>query len=170
MYAKLSKVVITIASADYFEQIECLGAHALLGFQENQTLACKGVQVKTYKGNRCCATTLLSYLHLNTAESVGVVAPPSSLESPRKKATLTKVSQQLTTMTVTDWAESMLQDSLRTMPAILPSGVCTLRGRLCPLTMENFPSAPTYERNGQQQVRFQADCVDGKGTLKYVTV
>ena len=53
MYAKLSKVLITIASADYFEQIECLGAHALLGFQENQTLACKGVQVKTYKGNRC---------------------------------------------------------------------------------------------------------------------
>ena len=64
----------------------------------------------------------------------------------------------------------MLRESLCIMPAILPSGVCTLRGRLCPLTMENFPSAPTYERNGQQQNRFQADCVEGKGTLKYVTV
>ena len=64
----------------------------------------------------------------------------------------------------------MIRDSLCTTPAILPSGVCTLRGRLCPSTMENFPSAATYERNGQQQIRFQTDCVDGKGTLKYVTV
>jgi hypothetical protein len=170
LHAMLPKVVITLTSADYFERIECLGVHAQLRFQEAQTVACKGLMLKTYKGNRSCSTTMLSYLLLNAGETVGTVSPPSSQESPCKKATLTKASRELTTLLVRDWAESMLQETTRTTPSALPSGLCSLRGHLLPLTMENFPSAPTYERNGLPKIRFQADCADENGTLRYVTV
>ena len=83
---------------------------------------------------------------------------------------MTRASQELTTLLVKDWAESMLQETTRTMPSPLPSGVCSLRGHLLPLTMENFPSGPTYDRNGIVKIRFQADCADRNGTLKSVTV
>ena len=48
MCARLPKVVLTLTSGDHYEQIECLGVHALQGFRENENLACKGLMVKTY--------------------------------------------------------------------------------------------------------------------------
>ena len=91
----LPKAVVTLAYGDFFERIECLGNHARLGFAEKQVLACKGLAVRSYKGNRACATTLLSYLVLNPHSSVGRVPEPSDHESPRKKATLSKTGQTL---------------------------------------------------------------------------
>ena len=168
--AQLPKLVLTVTAGDHYEKIECLGAHAQMGFQENQILACKGLMLKTYRGNRACSTTLLTHFLLNAGATVGTVAPPSCQGSPCKKATLTRASQELTTLLVKDLAESMLQETTRTVPSTLPSGVCSLRGHLLPLTMDNFTSAPTYEKNGIPKIRFQADCADRHGMLKYVTV
>ena len=61
--------------------------------------------------------------------------------------------------------EHVLQPSGR-----LPATTCMLRGHLATPTMATLSGCPTFESNGIAQIPFQADVVDGHGSLLKVTV
>ena len=52
----------------------------------------------------------------------------------------------------------------------LPAATYVIRGHLAEMLMESLSACPTFERNGMVKMRFQADVVDARGTLRQVTV
>ena len=103
----LPKKTVTIANGDYYENVEFLGNHAALGVVPDQVVACKGLQLKSWKSTRTCTTTLLSYIALDPDAGLGRVAEASTGESPQKKATMSRDCPRLTTLLIRDAATKM---------------------------------------------------------------
>ena len=166
----LPKKNVTIANGDYYENVEFLGNHAGLGVVVGQIIACKGLQLKSWKGSRTCTTTLLSYICLDPGTEVGTVAEPSTGESPHKKAAMSKDCPRLTTLLIRDAATKMKREYEQNPMGPLPTAGFTVRGKVAPFTMDSFGGCPTFDKNGIAKIRFLADVSDVCGILERVTV
>ena len=161
---------MTIANGDYYENVEFLGNHAALGVVEDQVVACKGLQLKSWKSTRTCTTTLLSYISLDPDAGLGKVAEPSTGESPQKKATMSRDCPRLTTLLIRDAATKMKRAYEQNPVGPLPTAAFTVRGKVAPFTMDSFGGCPTFDKNGIAKIRFLADVSDVCGILERVTV
>ena len=148
---------VTIANGDCYENVDFLGNHAFLGVVEGQIVACKDLQLKSWKGSRTCTATLLSYISLDPDAAVGTVAEPSTGESSHKKATMSKDCPRLTTLLVRDAATKMKQEYEQNPLGPLPTASFTVRGKVAAFTMGSFGGCPTFEKNGIAEFRILAD-------------
>ncbi len=162
----LPKLSVTLAWGNVRQGVFLLGEHSQLTLQKGDVLACAGVKVREWEGQRSLQTTFLSVLEVKPRAREGIPAVPALEEAePVRKALRVSAQRCLSVSDVERHGGLMVADA-RAGKSIVPL-TCCVKGLLQELHGSFFEDdAPLVGDEQREKMCWRTSLLDASGTLR----
>ena len=140
---RLRQIRIVLANEDQMQEITLTGEAASLSIKRGDTVACKGLRVKTWRQARSLGTSLLSVIEVNPTEiAEGMNAANVNIDEPKRKAMKLSMHGSTTVAQVKIDGQLAVNNAQHNMPTTVYEYI--LVGRLDILEESFFNGDPPF--------------------------